>query len=199
MLVSPLLGLWLPMPGIGAEDPKVRLALTGRSGPLVVEIEYQVAQENARSFKGVMQEVELFRQRNGAYGWSIARDIADPELWTERYYCPTCSIICASATARPSRSASSIGRPALSTSVLGPFASDGCWSARSDRCAGRKTRPNKVRATPCQFDLAPICGTARVARAFSVDFTPLERYGHMSGLCARHTAAGLDEIRETRS
>ena len=36
-----------------------------------------------------MQEVQLSRQRNGAYGWSIARDIADPELWTERYHCPT--------------------------------------------------------------------------------------------------------------
>jgi Transmembrane secretion effector len=36
-----------------------------------------------------MQEVQLNRQRNGAYGWSIARDITDPELWTERYHCPT--------------------------------------------------------------------------------------------------------------
>jgi hypothetical protein len=33
--------------------------------------------------------VQLGRQRNGAYGWSIARDLADPELWTERYHCPT--------------------------------------------------------------------------------------------------------------
>jgi hypothetical protein len=33
--------------------------------------------------------VQLSRQRNGAYGWSIARDIAEPELWTERYHCPT--------------------------------------------------------------------------------------------------------------
>ena len=46
-------------------------------------------QDNARAFHGVMQEVQLSRQRNGAYGWSIARDIADPELWTERYHCPT--------------------------------------------------------------------------------------------------------------
>ncbi|WFT99647.1 MFS transporter [Bradyrhizobium barranii] len=97
MLVSPLLGLWLPMPRIShrrqeAEmlaDPEVRLPLTGRSGPLVVEIEYRVAQENARPFHYLMQEIQLFRQRNGAYGWSIARDIADPELWTERYHCPT--------------------------------------------------------------------------------------------------------------
>jgi len=97
MLLSPLLGLWLRMPRVGARnedaevlaDPEVRLSLTGRSGPLVVEIEYRVAQENARAFHNVMQEVQLSRQRNGAYGWSIARDIADPELWTERYHCPT--------------------------------------------------------------------------------------------------------------
>ncbi|MBR0755760.1 MFS transporter [Bradyrhizobium jicamae] len=98
MLLSPLLGIWLRMPPVGARneaatealaDPEVRLQLTGRSGPLVVEIEYRVAQDDARAFHNVMQEVQLSRQRNGAYGWSIARDIADPELWTERYHCPT--------------------------------------------------------------------------------------------------------------
>jgi hypothetical protein len=29
------------------------------------------------------------RLRNGAFDWSLSRDIADPELWTERYHCPT--------------------------------------------------------------------------------------------------------------
>jgi MFS family permease len=97
MFLSPLFGLFLRMPPTGArdedaerlEDPEVQLQLTARSGPLVVEIEYRVDQENARAFHGVMQDVQLSRQRNGAYGWSIARDIADPELWTERYHCPT--------------------------------------------------------------------------------------------------------------
>jgi MFS family permease len=97
MLASPLIGLWLRMPRIGTRgeetvmlaDPEVRLGLTERSGPLVVEIEYRILQENARAFHMMMQQVRLFRQRNGAYSWSIARDIADPELWTERYHCPT--------------------------------------------------------------------------------------------------------------
>src|SRR5579863_9891972 len=97
MLASPLLGRWLQMPRVGARnedaellaDPEVQLSLTARSGPLVVEIEYRVDQDNARPFHNVMQDVQLSRQRNGAYGWSIARDIADPELWTERYHCPT--------------------------------------------------------------------------------------------------------------
>ncbi|PJG50326.1 MFS transporter [Bradyrhizobium forestalis] len=97
MLLLPLLGRWLRMPpiterGEDAEmlaDPKVRLPLTYRSGPLVVELEYRVASENARAFHNLMQDIQLYRQRNGAYGWSIARDIGDPELWTERYHCPT--------------------------------------------------------------------------------------------------------------
>ncbi|MCC8955777.1 MFS transporter [Bradyrhizobium sp. Pear77] len=97
MLLSPLLGLWLRMPRIIVRDedvevlpdPEVRLPLTDRSGPLVVETEYRVTPENARAFHNMMQEVQLSRQRNGAYGWSIARNIADPELWTERYHCPT--------------------------------------------------------------------------------------------------------------
>jgi hypothetical protein len=56
MLASPLIGLWLRMPRIGArgeetvvlDDPEVRLALTGRSGPVVVEIEYRVQQGKGR-------------------------------------------------------------------------------------------------------------------------------------------------------
>jgi MFS family permease len=97
MLASPLIGLWLRMPRIGARgeetvvlgDPEVRLELTGRSGPVVVEIEYRVERDNALAFHTLMHEVQMFRQRNGAYGWTIARDVADPELWTERYRCPT--------------------------------------------------------------------------------------------------------------
>jgi MFS family permease len=98
LLVSPLLGRWLRMPPTGARnepameilaDPELRLALSARSGPIVVEIEYRVDPAKARLFYAVVQHVQRARQRNGAYGWSIARDIADPELWTERYHCPT--------------------------------------------------------------------------------------------------------------
>jgi hypothetical protein len=98
MLASALLGLWLRMPDVSragfdaAEalaDPEVRLPLTARSGPVVIEIEYRVAPSRAREFYGLMLQVQRSRQRNGAYGWSIARDIANDELWTERYHCPT--------------------------------------------------------------------------------------------------------------
>lgn len=97
MLASPVIGRWMRMPPVRAEhektdaleDPEVRLPITGSDGPLVVEIEYRVTQESSREFCHLMQEVQMFRQRSGAYGWSLAQDIADPELWTERYHCPT--------------------------------------------------------------------------------------------------------------
>lgn len=97
MLGSGLIGLWLRMPPIGSRDeeaemlehPQAQMSLTERSGPVVVEIEYRVALEKTPAFHKVMNDVQLFRMRNGAYGWSLACDIADPELWTERYHCPT--------------------------------------------------------------------------------------------------------------
>ncbi len=93
-----LLARWAPLPQVdkdfalaakALEDPEVRLSITPRSGPIVVEIEYCVEIDKARAFYDVMQQVQSSRQRNGAYGWSIARDITDPQLWTERYHCPT--------------------------------------------------------------------------------------------------------------
>ena len=98
MFVSPVLAIWLRMPSTeGAnndavdalEEPEVNLAISQRSGPSVVEIEYRVSQQKARAFYTTMLQLQAIRQRNGAYDWSIARDIADPELWIERYHCPT--------------------------------------------------------------------------------------------------------------
>jgi MFS family permease len=97
MVASPLLGVRFRMPHVRPqdeesqllEDPEASLPLDGDEGPLVVMIEYRVAPGNAREFCERMQQVQLSRQRNGAYGWSLARDIAEPELWTERYHCPT--------------------------------------------------------------------------------------------------------------
>jgi len=60
-----------------------------RSGPIAIEIDYQVDPAQARQFYGAMLTMQQARRRNGAFDWSLARDIADPALWTERYHCPT--------------------------------------------------------------------------------------------------------------
>ena len=54
----------------------------------MIEIEC-VDPAKARLLRAVMQHVQLSRQRNGAYGRSIALDIANPQLWTKRYHCST--------------------------------------------------------------------------------------------------------------
>jgi MFS family permease len=98
MLLTPLIGLLLPMPRVSAEDaemvevahePEVALAITVRSGPIIIEIDYRVDPAQARDFYNIMLKLQRARLRNGGFEWSIARDIADPALWTERYHCPT--------------------------------------------------------------------------------------------------------------
>src|SRR3546814_21196097 len=67
-------------------DPEVELDIIDRSGPIVIGIEYRVPRDRARAFYGVMQELQPRRQRKGAYGWELARDISHPELWIERFH-----------------------------------------------------------------------------------------------------------------
>jgi MFS family permease len=98
IILTPLLGLVLPMPGVSPDqveplelenEPQVELALTLRSGPVVIEVDYEVELDRARDFYGAMLELQRGRKRNGAFDWSLSRDIADPTCWTERFLCPT--------------------------------------------------------------------------------------------------------------
>lgn len=98
LMLSPIAGLLLPMPHVQqvnvdpaeiANEPEVALQITSRSGPIVVEVEYRVDPEQARRFYAVMLKIQHMRLRNGAFDWSLARDIAEPPLWIERFHCPT--------------------------------------------------------------------------------------------------------------
>lgn len=93
-----LLGIIIPLPQPQEFDtatieqlnePEVGLALTMRSGPVVVELEYNVDPTQAREFYEAARHLQKLRQRNGGFNWSLARDIAKPEIWTERFHCPT--------------------------------------------------------------------------------------------------------------
>jgi MFS family permease len=96
--LTPLIGLLMPMRRTSPTDvemielgtePEVALDITARSGPIVVEIDYEVDPAEARKFYEVMLRLQRARLRNGAYQWSLARDLADPASWTERYHLPT--------------------------------------------------------------------------------------------------------------
>ncbi|MBV1918123.1 MAG: MFS transporter, partial [Sphingomonadaceae bacterium] len=70
-------------------EPDVALGLSLRSGPIVVEVDYDVDPEQARDFYAVMMRMQRMRKRIGGFEWSISRDVENPALWTERYHCPT--------------------------------------------------------------------------------------------------------------
>jgi hypothetical protein len=98
LAVTMLLGWFMPLHSDAyhdleaaglAHEPEVALALTLRSGPVVIEVDYRVDPTSARQFYGAMLDLELARKRNGAFDWSLARDMADPSLWVERFNCPT--------------------------------------------------------------------------------------------------------------
>lgn len=98
MLVLPLISRLLPIgtesratvePASLKNEPEVGLEITLQSGPVVIEIDYRVMAEDAQAFYNRALELKPLRLRNGSYGWSIERDIADPTLWTERYLCLT--------------------------------------------------------------------------------------------------------------
>lgn len=99
MLLLPLASFVLPLPDAPTQadvelvvlgnEPDVGMAITLRSGPVVIEIDYDVDPDHAREFYEAMRKVQRTRMRNGGFDWSICRDIADPALWTERYHCPT--------------------------------------------------------------------------------------------------------------
>ncbi len=98
LALTPLFGLLAPLPEADQgevelvelnNEPEVGLALTLRSGPISIAIDYQVDPSQAREFYNAMRTVQRVRLRNGGFNWSISRDIAKPALWTERYHCPT--------------------------------------------------------------------------------------------------------------
>ena len=93
-----VLGWLLPLPADEDEDtssvelgaePEVAMALTMRSGPVIIEIEYAIDPDKARDFYAVMMQVAKLRKRIGGFAWTISRDIADPSIWVESYHCPT--------------------------------------------------------------------------------------------------------------
>jgi MFS family permease len=52
-------------------------------GPVMVQIEYRVRQQDRPAFIAAMQRVSVARRRDGAYAWGITEDTAAPECLME--------------------------------------------------------------------------------------------------------------------
>ena len=93
-----LIGFVLPLPQVEALDldplsqwtePETAVPLEPRSGPVVITIEYRIEAPNIMAFLAAMTERRRIRRRDGAHGWTLLRDLHDPEVWIERYHVAT--------------------------------------------------------------------------------------------------------------
>lgn len=98
LVASALLGLVLPVPKLESvnldprglwTEPQTEVPIESRSGPIVVTIEYRIAQTDTAAFLRVMNERRRIRTRDGARGWTLLRDLGEADLWVERYHVPT--------------------------------------------------------------------------------------------------------------
>nr|WP_235398856.1 MFS transporter [Sphingomonas sp. SRS2] len=70
-------------------EPETAVPLEPRSGPVVITLEYRIEPGNIVPFLAAMTERRRIRRRDGAHGWTLLRDLHDPELWIERYHVAT--------------------------------------------------------------------------------------------------------------
>jgi predicted MFS family arabinose efflux permease len=57
--------------------------------PVFITVEYRISSANIDDFLLAIQKMRALRRRDGASGWSLAQDIECPELWLERFQCPS--------------------------------------------------------------------------------------------------------------
>jgi MFS family permease len=71
-----------------AEDlsmPVLAITPLPEEGPVLVNIEYQVAPAQQADFVRAMERVERMRRRTGSYSWGLYQDPADPDRFVETF------------------------------------------------------------------------------------------------------------------
>lgn len=98
LLACAALGRWLPLEQTEEinldllrtwKEPSTAVPVGPRTGPVVVTIEYVIREDDIVEFFAAMAERQRIRRRDGARNWRLLRDLADPQIWIERYETPT--------------------------------------------------------------------------------------------------------------
>ncbi|MCS4093032.1 MFS transporter [Rhizobium sp. BK176] len=98
MLFGIVVGLRFAMPAFASlnldplnrfTEPALSLDITPRSGPIVVQIDYEIADADVPEFLALMGDRRRIRIRDGARNWALMRDLEKPGRWTETYHTPT--------------------------------------------------------------------------------------------------------------
>ena len=98
MLAGIFIGLKLPMPAFETlnldplnrfTEPSLSLDITPRSGPVVIQVDYEIDDIDVPEFMALMGERRRIRIRDGARNWALMRDLEKPGRWIETYHTPT--------------------------------------------------------------------------------------------------------------
>jgi hypothetical protein len=98
MLVCAALGRWFPLEKLADlnldllrrwQEPVTAVPVERRTGPVVITVEYIIREADIVEFLEAMAERRRIRRRDGARNWRLLRDLADPQIWLERYETPT--------------------------------------------------------------------------------------------------------------
>src|SRR5690606_2714530 len=92
-----VLGRWFRLPETedlnlelpGFTEPATAVKVRGSTGPVVITIKYRIAAGDTYAFLERRAGRRRMRRRSGARGWSLLRDLSDPDVWIERYHSPT--------------------------------------------------------------------------------------------------------------
>ncbi|MBP1885127.1 MFS transporter [Sinorhizobium mexicanum] len=69
--------------------PSLALDLKPRSGPIVVKVEYAIAEQDLEAFLECMRERRRIQSQAGARNWTLQRNLLTPNRWTETFRTPT--------------------------------------------------------------------------------------------------------------
>ncbi|MDO5604963.1 MAG: MFS transporter [Paracoccus sp. (in: a-proteobacteria)] len=98
LMAAAAIGLRLPMPEFSQSDlspanrfrePVLGLDLRGRSGPIMVMVDYEIAPADTDEFLSLMVQRRDIRRRDGARSWVLLRDLEKPGHWSESYHIAT--------------------------------------------------------------------------------------------------------------
>ena len=70
-------------------EPQLRLNILPRSGPIAIQIAYEIADKDLDQFLNLMAGRRRIRIRDGAKGWTLMRDLENPNRWIELFHTPT--------------------------------------------------------------------------------------------------------------
>ena len=72
-------------PSLHLPELPIKLKPLPDDGPVLIQIEYHIAQENRADFLRALRKVERARRRNGAASWRVYRDIGVEGRFVERF------------------------------------------------------------------------------------------------------------------